>query len=42
MRSLQRSPGVLEKKREDIAKDPLSVAPARLMNLIRERVPGDS
>ncbi|MDO9036491.1 MAG: methanogenesis marker 7 protein [Methanoregula sp.] len=30
---------VLEKKREDVAKDPLSVAPARLMNLIRERVP---
>jgi putative methanogenesis marker protein 7 len=30
---------VLEKKREDIAKDPLSVSPARLMNLIRERVP---
>jgi len=30
---------VLEKRREDIAKDPLSVAPARLMNLIRERVP---
>ncbi len=30
---------VLEKKREDLAKDPLSVAPARLMNLIRERVP---
>jgi putative methanogenesis marker protein 7 len=30
---------VLEKKREDIAKDPLSVSPARLMNLIRERIP---
>jgi putative methanogenesis marker protein 7 len=30
---------VLEKKREDLAKDPLSVAPARLMNLIRENVP---
>jgi len=30
---------VLEKKREEIAKDPLSVAPARLMNIIRERVP---
>ena len=30
---------VLEKRREDIAKDPLSVAPARLMNLIKERVP---
>ncbi len=30
---------VLEKRREEIAKDPLSVAPARLMNLIRERVP---
>ena len=30
---------VLEKKREDIAKDPLSVSPARLMNLIKERVP---
>jgi len=30
---------VLEKRREDLAKDPLSVAPARLMNLIRERVP---
>jgi putative methanogenesis marker protein 7 len=30
---------VLEKKREQIAKDPLSVAPARLMELIREQVP---
>jgi putative methanogenesis marker protein 7 len=30
---------VLEKKREQIAKDPLSVAPARLMELIRENVP---
>lgn len=30
---------VLEKKREEIAKDPLSVAPARLMNIIREKVP---
>jgi len=30
---------VLEKKREDIAKDPLSVSPARLMDLIREKVP---
>ncbi|MFA4825969.1 MAG: methanogenesis marker 7 protein [Methanoregula sp.] len=30
---------VLEKKREDIAKDPLSVSPARLMNLIREKIP---
>ncbi len=30
---------VLEKRREEIAKDPLSVAPARLMNLIREKVP---
>jgi putative methanogenesis marker protein 7 len=30
---------VLEKKREDVSKDPLSVAPARLMNLIKERVP---
>jgi putative methanogenesis marker protein 7 len=30
---------VLEKKREEIAKDPLSVAPARLMGLIREKVP---
>ena len=30
---------VLEKKREDLSKDPLSVSPARLMNLIRERVP---
>ena len=29
---------VLEKKREEIAKDPLSVAPARLMGLIREKV----
>jgi putative methanogenesis marker protein 7 len=30
---------VLGKKRDEIAKDPLSVAPARLMNLIREKVP---
>ncbi|PKL69622.1 MAG: methanogenesis marker 7 protein [Methanomicrobiales archaeon HGW-Methanomicrobiales-1] len=30
---------VLEKKRENIAKDPLSVSPARLMNLIREKIP---
>jgi methyl coenzyme M reductase subunit C-like uncharacterized protein (methanogenesis marker protein 7) len=30
---------VLDKKREDIAKDPLSVSPARLMDLIREKVP---
>jgi putative methanogenesis marker protein 7 len=30
---------VLEKKREEIAKDPLSVYPARLMGLIREQVP---
>jgi putative methanogenesis marker protein 7 len=30
---------VLEKKLEDVSKDPLSVSPARLMNLIRERVP---
>jgi putative methanogenesis marker protein 7 len=30
---------VLEKRREEIAKDPLSVAPARLMDVIRERVP---
>ena len=30
---------VLEKKREVIAKDPLSVSPARLMDLIREKVP---
>lgn len=30
---------VLDKRREEIAKDPLSVAPARLMNLIREKVP---
>ena len=30
---------VLERKREEIAKDPLSVAPARLMGLIREKVP---
>lgn len=31
--------GVLDKRREDIAKDPLSVSPARLMDLIREQVP---
>jgi len=30
---------VLEKRREDLSKDPLSVSPPRLMNLIRERVP---
>jgi len=30
---------VLEKKRDAIAKDPLSVSPARLMGLIREQVP---
>ena len=30
---------VLEKKREEIAKDPLSVSPARLMGIIREKVP---
>jgi putative methanogenesis marker protein 7 len=30
---------VLEKKRDEIAKDPLSVSPARLMGLIREKVP---
>ena len=30
---------VLEKKREQIAKDPLSVSPARLMEIIREQVP---
>jgi putative methanogenesis marker protein 7 len=30
---------VVEKKRDEIAKDPLSVAPARLMDLIREKVP---
>ena len=30
---------VLEKKRESIAKDPLSVSPARLMDLIQEQVP---
>jgi putative methanogenesis marker protein 7 len=30
---------VVEKKRNDIAKDPLSVSPARLMGLIREKVP---
>ena len=30
---------VLEKRREEIAKDPLSVYPARLMGLIREQVP---
>jgi putative methanogenesis marker protein 7 len=31
--------GVVGKKRDDIAKDPLSVSPARLMDLIRENVP---
>ena len=30
---------VLEKRREELAKDPLSVSPARLMDVIRERVP---
>lgn len=30
---------VLEKQREEIAKDPLSVAPARLMDVIKEHVP---
>jgi putative methanogenesis marker protein 7 len=30
---------VLEKKREAISKDPLSVSPARLMDLIKEQVP---
>ncbi|MDD1700126.1 MAG: methanogenesis marker 7 protein [Methanoregula sp.] len=30
---------VLEKKREAISKDPLSVSPARLMDLIKEHVP---
>ena len=30
---------MLEKKRISIAKDPLSVSPARLMDLIREHVP---
>jgi putative methanogenesis marker protein 7 len=30
---------VLEKKRDSIAKDPLSVSPARLMGLIRETIP---
>jgi len=30
---------VLEKKRDAIAKDPLSVSPARLMGLVREQVP---
>ena len=30
---------VVEKKRDGIAKDPLSVSPARLMDLIREKVP---
>lgn len=30
---------VLEKKREEVAKDPLSVSPARLMDVIREKVP---
>jgi putative methanogenesis marker protein 7 len=29
---------VLSKKREEIAKDPLSVSPARLMDILRERV----
>jgi putative methanogenesis marker protein 7 len=30
---------VVEKKRDEIAKDPLSVSPARLMDLIKEKVP---
>jgi putative methanogenesis marker protein 7 len=30
---------VLERRRDEIAKDPLSVSPARLMGLIREQVP---
>ena len=30
---------VLSKRREELAKDPLSVSPARLMDVIRERVP---
>ncbi|MDD1690854.1 MAG: methanogenesis marker 7 protein [Methanoregula sp.] len=30
---------VLEKKRDEIAKDPLSVSPARLMGVIREKIP---
>ena len=30
---------VLEKKRDEIQKDPLSVSPARLMGLINEKVP---
>ena len=30
---------VLEKRREELAKDPLSVSPARLMVIIREQVP---
>jgi putative methanogenesis marker protein 7 len=30
---------IIEKTREDISKDPLSVSPARLMDLIREKVP---
>ena len=30
---------VLEKKREEIQKDPLSVSPARLMGIIKEKVP---
>jgi len=30
---------VLEKRREELAKDPLSVSPARLMDVIREQVP---
>ena len=30
---------VLEKRREEIAKDPLSVSPARLMDVIKEKVP---
>ena len=30
---------VLEKRREELAKDPLSVSPARLMDVVREHVP---
>jgi len=30
---------VLSKRREELAKDPLSVSPARLMDVIREQVP---
>ena len=31
--------GVLDRRREEIAKDPLSVSPARVMDVIREQVP---